>query len=155
MRLLVASGRHLDDVALIRKALGLIHRQTPLGVLIHGGHAFSGVALEDWARERDIHILRYPANWRLHGKRAEGIRNAFMLQDSRPDLVLALPGGADTCLLARCAAAQGLRVLDHQGRLFAPGHSPRITGGDDPEPDPEPDVAAARPAPAPARAAAH
>jgi hypothetical protein len=58
--------------------------------------------------------LRYPANWRLHGKRAEGIRNAFMLADSRPDMVLALPGGEDTRMLVMATMARGLAVLDHR-----------------------------------------
>lgn len=136
MRLLVAGGRHLNDVALIHNALDRVHARHPLTVLIHGGHAFLGVAAEDWARDRDVHVLRYPANWRLHGKRAEGIRNVFMLADSRPDMVLALPGGEDTRVLAMAALARGLVVLDRRGQ--------RLTGQDgvpsqtlaDPEPEP-------------------
>ncbi|MBW7056103.1 DUF2493 domain-containing protein [Paracoccus bogoriensis] len=116
MRLLVAGGRHLNDVALIHHALDRVHARHPLAVLIHGGHAFLGIAAEDWARDRDVHVLRYPANWRLHGKRAEGIRNAFMLADSRPDMVLALPGGEDTRVLVMAASARGLVVLDPRGQ---------------------------------------
>lgn len=116
MRLLVIGGRHLDDVGLIRKALSLVHVRKPVDVLIHGGHAFLGVAAEEWARERDIHILRYPANWRLLGKRAEGVRNDFMLSDSRPDMVLALPGGQDTRVLVLRAISMGLPVVDEQAR---------------------------------------
>lgn len=116
MRLLVAGGRHLNDVALIHHALNLVHARHPVSVLIHGGHAFLGVAAEDWARDRRLHVLRYPANWREFGKRAEGIRNAFMLEDSRPDLLLALPGGEDTRALVLNAVSRGLRVLDRTGR---------------------------------------
>ena len=98
--------------------------------------AFPGVAAEDWARNRDVHVLRYPANWRLHGKRAEGIRNAFMLADSRPDMVLALPGGDDTRMLAMAAMARGLGVLDHRGqRLVGEG---RVPGPLPPDPEPVP-----------------
>lgn len=138
MRLLVAGGRHLDDVALIHNALTLIHRRQAVRVLIHGGHTFLGVAAEDWARERDAHVLRYPANWRMHGKRAEGIRNAFMLGDSRPDLVLALPGGGDTRTLVLSAMARGLTVLDQRGRRLASDMpATRLAQGEaDPEPEP-------------------
>ena len=116
MRLLLAGGRHLKDATLIRKALSLIHIRTPICVLIHGGHVALGNIVEDWARDRDIHILRYPANWRLPGKRAEGVRNDFMLSDSRPDMVLALPGGDDTRALIAKALARGVPVRDAQAQ---------------------------------------
>lgn len=119
MRLLIAGGRHLDDAALVTRALDCIHAKTPVSVLIHGGHAFLGVALEDWARDRQLHILRYPANWRVLGKRAEAVRNAFMLADSRPDMVLALPGGRDTQSLVLAAAAEGLPIIDFTDRRDA------------------------------------
>jgi len=118
MRLLVTSGRHLDDVALIRRALSRIHAQYPLHVLIHGGHPIAGAAIEDWARQLHLHILRYPANWRAFGKRAEGIRNDFMLTDSRPDLVLALPGGDDTRALVKDALIRRLLVLAPSGQAI-------------------------------------
>jgi len=116
MRLLVTGGRHLDDVALIHRALIRVHTQSPLSVLIHGGHAFLGAAVEEWGRDMRLHVLRYPANWWEFGRRAEGIRNDFMLSDSRPDLVLALPGGNDTRALALAALGRGLPVFDHNGQ---------------------------------------
>ncbi|MGY6634596.1 MAG: DUF2493 domain-containing protein [Alkalilacustris sp.] len=116
MRLLLAGGRHLDDVGMIRRALDRAHALGPAEVLIHGGAGVLGVAAEDWARERRLHVIRYPANWREFGKRAEGLRDAFMLDDSRPDLVLALPGGGDTRALVLRALAAGLRVIDAEGQ---------------------------------------
>ena len=115
MRLLLAGGRHLDDVGMIRRALDRAHARGPAEVLIHGGAGVLGVAAEDWARERRLHVIRYPANWREFGKRAEGLRDAFMLTDSRPDLVLALPGGGDTRALVVRALAAGLSVIDAEG----------------------------------------
>jgi len=137
MRLLVTGGRHLDDVALIHRALILIHAQSPLSVLIHGGHAILGAAVEDWARNMRLHVLRYPANWRELGKRAEGIRNDFMLADSRPDLVLAFPGGNDTRALVLGALRRGLRVFDPCGQRIDHGQ-PEVA---DPDPEPEPGCA--------------
>lgn len=134
MRLLVAGGRHLNDVARITTSLNLIHARHAISVLIHGGHAFWGVTIEDWARERGLHVLRYPANWRVFGRRAEGIRNDFMLADSRPDMLLALPGGEDTRALVLSAVARGVPVLDQERhRITETAVSP---GEGDPEPEP-------------------
>lgn len=130
MRLIIAGGRHLDDVALIRRALARAHAIKPITVLIHGGSAALGIAAEDWAREMRLHVVRYPANWRELGKRAEASRNAFMLQDSRPDMVLALPGGNDTQdLIARAHRAR-VPVINPEGTPVRPDAQ------DDPEPEP-------------------
>ena len=42
---------------------------------------------------------------------AERLRNHFMLLDSRPDVVIALPGGEDTEELVAQARAAGLQTL--------------------------------------------
>ncbi|MCC5983275.1 MAG: DUF2493 domain-containing protein [Rhodobacteraceae bacterium] len=111
MRLLVIGGRHLDDVALIRRSLNAALKRHPVEVLIHGGHAVLGSTAEEIARDHGLHIVRYPANWRLHGQQAESIRNRFMLADSRPDVVLALPGGEDTHVFAHQLRAAGITLL--------------------------------------------
>ena len=116
MRLIIAGGRHLDDVTLIRRALSRAHTLRPVTVLIHGGSGALGITAEDWAREMRLHVVRYPANWREFGKRAEAIRNAFMLEDSRSDMVLALPGGNDTADLIANATRVGLPVIDAEGQ---------------------------------------
>ncbi len=111
MRLLLAGGRHLADGGLVRAALDALRARHSPTVLIHGGHPVLGPEAEAWARRNDVHVIRYPANRQLHGRRAEALRNAFMLADSRPNLVLALPGGADTADLVARARAAGLPVL--------------------------------------------
>lgn len=125
MRLLVIGGRHLDDVALIRRALADVLKRHPVEVLIHGGHAVLGATAEEVAREHGLHIVRYPANWRLHGRQAETIRNRFMLADSRPDAALVLPGGQDTRLFGDELRAARLAVF-----------TPDCLGSDAPRPRP-------------------
>ncbi|TVS03992.1 MAG: DUF2493 domain-containing protein [Rhodobacteraceae bacterium] len=130
MRLIIAGGRHLDDVTLIRGALARAHANQPITVLIHGGSGFLGISAEDWAREQRLHVVRYPANWREFGKRAEAIRNAFMLEDSRPDMVMVLPGGTDTADLTARAVRARVSVINSEGTPVRPDAQ------DDPEPDP-------------------
>ncbi|MBN9138730.1 MAG: DUF2493 domain-containing protein [Phyllobacterium sp.] len=93
MRLLISGGRHFDVAEAILDELNRIHAACPVTVLIHGGLPALGSVAEDWARQNDVHIIRYPANWSLLGKQADTKRNRFMLEDSCPDALLAFPGG--------------------------------------------------------------
>lgn len=111
MRLLICAGRHFADQHLCRQALDAFQRLHQVGVVIHGGNQCLGAPIEDWAREIGAHLIRYPPNWQRHGKQAERQRNHFMLVDSRPDVVIALPGGDDTSELVCQAKASGISVL--------------------------------------------
>lgn len=111
MRLLICAGRHYADSRQCRRVLDAFQRVHPVRVLIHGGSQLLGGVIEEWAREQGIDIVRYPPNWQRHGKQAERQRNHFMLTDSRPDVVIALPGGDDTCELVCQAKASGISVL--------------------------------------------
>ncbi|OLF53950.1 DUF2493 domain-containing protein [Pseudomonas chlororaphis] len=111
MRVLICAGRHYTDERLCRRVLDAFQRLHEVRVLIHGGSQFLGGQIEDWGREIGADIVRYPANWQMHGKLAERLRNSFMLRDSRPDIVIALPGGDDTDELLAQARAAGIQTL--------------------------------------------
>ncbi|MGC5699114.1 DUF2493 domain-containing protein [Pseudomonas sp. NFXW11] len=111
MRVLICAGRHYSNGRLCRQVLQAFQRLHEVRVVIHGGSQFLGAQIEDWARETGADIVRYPPNWQMHGKHAERLRNAFMLADSRADIVLALPGGDDTEELLAQARARGIRCL--------------------------------------------
>lgn len=131
MRLLVCGGRHLDDAGLIRQQLDNLHCAVPVTVLIHGGHAVLGAILEEWARENLVHVVRYPPNWQHLGKRAEAVRNEFMLTDSRPDCLLALPGGRHSLDLLRRARAGGITVVGE----ISPDETPDTEDDEDRRPE--------------------
>lgn len=111
MRLLICAGRYYADNSECRQVLDVLHRIHSVTVLIHGGNQFLGAGIEEWAREHGADIVRYPPNWQRHGKLAERLRNRFMLGDSQPDLVMALPGGEDTEELIAHARSAGLQTL--------------------------------------------
>ena len=112
MRVLICSGRFYADIHTLPRVLDLYARAQTIDVLIHGGHQALGSVIETWAREADVHVIRYPANWMLHGKYAETRRNLFMLEDSRPDVLLAFPGGEDTAECIKMAQKIGIRVIE-------------------------------------------
>lgn len=111
MRVLICAGRYYADNRQCRQVLEAFQRLHEIRVVIHGGSQFLGAHIEGWARETGGDIVRYPPNWQLHGKHAERLRNSFMLGDSRPDIVIALPGGEDTEGLLLQARARGIQTL--------------------------------------------
>ena len=111
MRLLVCAGRHFHDARLVEAELARLHACYTITAVIHGGHATLGPRIEAWARSNLVHVIRYPATWQHLGKKAEIVRNDFMLEDGRADMLLALPGGRHTQDLVARAAARGVRVL--------------------------------------------
>ncbi|SUQ58027.1 Protein of uncharacterised function (DUF2493) [Raoultella terrigena] len=112
MRVLICSGRFYADTHTLTHVLDLYARTQIIDVLIHGGHQTLGSAIETWARGIDVHVIRYPANWMLHGKYAETKRNLFMLEDSRPDVLLAFSGGEDTAECIKMAQRAGIPVIE-------------------------------------------
>lgn len=57
-------------------------------------------------------IERFPADWNKYGKRAGYIRNKQMLEEGKPDIVLAFPGGKGTAMMVRLAKEAGVRVIE-------------------------------------------
>jgi hypothetical protein len=111
MRVLVCGGRYYENSNAVHQELIQFHWRTPISVIIHGGVPGAGAAAEGWARRNRVDVVRYPPNWECFGKRAERLRNDFMLADSRPDFVVVFPGGRDTADLAAKAVAAGIQVL--------------------------------------------
>lgn len=52
------------------------------------------------------------ADWVGHGRAAGPIRNQQMLDEGKPDLVVAFPGGTGTADMVRRAKAAGVRVIE-------------------------------------------
>lgn len=111
MRLLVCGGRHFEDAEMVHHELTALHWRKPISVVVHSSIAGVGIIAEAWARRHGIAVVRYPPNWEFYGKKAEGLRSDFMLTDSRPDFVVAFPGGRHTADLVQRAINVGLAVL--------------------------------------------
>lgn len=91
MRVLVCGGRTYEEWKTISKTL----REINPTVIIQGGAPGADRLAAKWADVNNVPVITYPANWK-QGKKSGPMRNAFMLQDSRADLVIAFPGGPGT-----------------------------------------------------------
>jgi hypothetical protein len=90
-------------------------------LLIHGG-ATGADTLAGYAAETlDVSfgatwgVVKYRADWKKHGKAAGFKRNQQMLDEGKPDLVIAFPGGKGTADMVRRAEAAGVRVERVEG----------------------------------------
>lgn len=112
MRVLVCGGRDYYRRDVIFATLTNIHAETPITALIEGGAAGVDQLAYAWAKERGLQNCTYRADWNTHGRAAGPIRNASMLADGNPDLVVAFQGGRGTADMVRRAKAAGVPVRE-------------------------------------------
>lgn len=110
MRVLVCGGRDYRDEVRVFKELDQIKPSD----LIEGGASGADTLAYRWAkRNLDAdHRHTYDADWDRHGKAAGAIRNQRMLDEGKPDLVLAFPGGRGTADMVRRAKRAGVKVVE-------------------------------------------
>lgn len=112
MRVIIAGSRgigarvHVDD-AMRHAALAGIHASA----VVSGGARGVDTLGEYWAKERLLPVLRYPADWRTHGRSAGHIRNQEMARNA--DALVAIWDGHSrgTADMIDTAEYHGLRVF--------------------------------------------
>lgn len=128
-RILVCGGRDYADHKRLYSVLSHYHASNPFSVLIHGAARGADSLASEWAEWAGIPVLPFEADWDdletrprcikrrrnggLYNAAAGGIRNARMLVEGRPDVVIAFPGGpgtADMCAKAETANVPVLRI---------------------------------------------
>lgn len=109
MRILVCGGRDYQDW---RKIGAVLDELQDVEWLIHGGAKGADYLAGEWAKNRGIPITVFPADWDRHGRSAGPLRNARMLAEGKPDLVVAFPGGAGTANMVARSKEAGVRVIE-------------------------------------------
>jgi hypothetical protein len=92
MRVVVTGGRDFSDSDLMEDVL----KQFPITALAHGGATGADALAGDYAAGHGIRVAVYKADWDKHGRAAGPIRNRFMLENFKPNLVVVFPGGRGT-----------------------------------------------------------
>lgn len=115
MRILVCGGRDYQDKARVWAVLdelcGSKEELPPIPVvIIHGGAQGADALADSWAVHNWVAVEEYLAQWDKHGRAAGPIRNQLMLDQGKPDLVIAFPGGRGTADMVRRAKAAGVLV---------------------------------------------
>jgi hypothetical protein len=116
MRLLVCGGRDYWDIDRVFAALNKAHSQNRITAIIEGGAVGADHLARRWAESNGVELLTFQADWAAHGRAAGPLRNQRMLDEGRPDGVVAFPGGRGTADMVRRAEAAGIRVWLPWGR---------------------------------------
>lgn len=115
MRVLVCGGRDYADIETLYRELDRIHVRTPITCIIEGGASGADYLASRWSAKNDLsEHARYKADWTLHGKAAGPIRNQRMLDEGKPDLVVAFSGGRGTADMVRRARTAGVKVREQR-----------------------------------------
>lgn len=119
IRVLVCGGRDYLNTDHIHNTLCAIDAERgPITCIIHGGATGADHEGMIWAQmmasaRRVTHAhLPFAADWRTHGRAAGPIRNQRMIDEGKPDLVIAFPGGRGTADMMRRARAAGIDVIE-------------------------------------------
>jgi len=108
-RVLVCGGRSYGNIKAVFDTLSGLQPEPEL--IIHGSASGADKIAQTWADSVGVCCWVYPAKWKKYGKAAGPMRNQVMIDEGKPDLVVAFPGGAGTADMIRRARAARIPVL--------------------------------------------
>lgn len=112
MKVLVCGGRRYKDALTLGSWLGGIQRDHGITEIIEGGASGADFLAREYAIFQKIPFRTFMADWSGNGRSAGPIRNRQMLEEGKPDIVVAFPGGNGTANMVQQARAAGVRVLE-------------------------------------------
>lgn len=110
-RVLVCGGRDFSDWGELTRILNDLHADRGFTVLIEGGAKGADTLAHNWAVAHKVETLEFPADWERFGRSAGHVRNRQMLEEGRPDLVVAFSGGRGTANMVTLATDAGVEVI--------------------------------------------
>jgi hypothetical protein len=115
-RVLVCGGRDYTGYVRLRSVLDAVHEGVrnagKVLVIIHGNARGADLLADQYARERSLKVLSFPADWSNHGRSAGPIRNKLMLTSGQPHVIIAFNGGKGTADMIRQGKAAGVPVYE-------------------------------------------
>jgi hypothetical protein len=110
LRILVCGGRDYTDRARVDRILDRVHAERGIEAIIQGTARGADQLAAEWGWDRKVRVCSYPADWQMHGKKAGALRNQSMIDEGKPDAVIAFPGGAGTADMVKRSRDAGLPV---------------------------------------------
>jgi len=112
---LICGGRNFSDKDLFISVMNnLVHHRGYPDRIIEGGALGADRMGQLWAFEFEIQLITVRADWRTFGRAAGPRRNQIMINEYKPELVIAFPGGAGTSDMVRRSLNAGIPVRKYQ-----------------------------------------
>jgi len=111
MRVIVTGGRYFTDEALLFEFLDVVKQKFNLTEICHGAASGADTLAGKWAELRGVSVKQFPALWEKYGRSAGPRRNLQMLQEFKPDLLVAFPGGKGTRDMIEKARNAKIQIL--------------------------------------------
>lgn len=112
LTVIVCGGRDFADEGRVFNGLETFENTYgPIKKLVHGGARGADALAAEWAKLSRVQAVSVPAAWKKHGKAAGSIRNQRMVNDHRPDFVIAFDGGKGTANMVSLAEAMAIPVI--------------------------------------------
>lgn len=108
---LVCGGRRYDDRKAVGGVLSKLRDDRGVACIIQGGATGADYLAKQWGRREGVPVIEIEAQWQRYGKRAGHLRNGWMLDLCKPDLVIAFPGGPGTLNMLTHAAEAEVEVF--------------------------------------------
>lgn len=108
MRVVVTGGRYYSKKWNVFAVLDMLRPEA----LAHGMATGADSLAQEWADCNGLIADKYPADWNKYGNGAGPIRNQKMLDEFKPDLVVAFPGDRGTSDCKTKARAMAIYVLE-------------------------------------------
>ncbi len=113
---LICGGRNFDDQEMFGHAMGdLVRLKGVPKKIIHGACSGADKMGDSFAEKFALEMQRFPvrkADWKARGLAAGPIRNQQMIDEGKPDLVVAFPGGSGTADVVTRARQAGIDVAE-------------------------------------------
>jgi len=109
--LLVTGGRDYKNWEHVDRVL----REIDPRCIVHGGATGADSMADTWAKANGVPCFKCDANWDVYGMDAGGLRNGWMIEFVKVELVVAFPGKSGTENMVRQAKkAGGIDIRDER-----------------------------------------
>lgn len=110
MKIVICGGRDFRDWDYLEKVCDMFHTNFRITAVAHGGARGADELGGAWAGNRGLPVTVFKADWNRHGPSAGPIRNRRMLDEFKPNYVLAFKGGRGTADCVKAALERNINI---------------------------------------------
>lgn len=111
-RIAITGGREYKNRKRVFQILDAAVERLGMTFLMQGSAMGADYLAWIWADRKSFPCGSFAADWSKHGRKAGPIRNQRMVDEGKPDIVIAFPGGAGTDDMISRSRAAGIRVIE-------------------------------------------